>query len=659
MASTLFDAASILRGRIDASQYGDVISGILLLKRASDQPGILRVPERAQWSFIKGYEGKALGHVLNEAFWELERSNPDVLKGLFDALDFDRRLGRADLTALVEHFDRIPLGDDDMEFRDEVGRAYEGMLSNFADIAGKKGGEHFTPRSVAQLMVRLVRPEGGQSVYDPFAGSGGLLIQASQYVGEHGADGANLSLYGQEVNSATCSTARLNLLLHGVTDGLVLCGDTLVDPLHVEEDGSLTRFDRVLTNPPFSINYSAEEVRHPERMKYGWTPGQGKADLMNIQHVLAVLSPDGVGAVVVPYGVLFRGGVEGEIRRRIIEDNRLEAVIGIGPNVFYGTSIPACILVFRGTNGPPADQRGQVLFVNAEHEVVTGRSQNYLESQNIEKIVGVFREWDQIPGFSRAVRMAEIASNNFNLNVRLYVDAGPPVEPPLDVHAALFGGVPREEVEAKMARFHAYGIALDDLFRLKNSRYLDFPSGGCDAAAARIPDLAIAREEEFIARYGRWWRETASRLAELAGTTRLLGLYPRFMAAFRASLLPGRILDQYQLNGAFAAWWSDRHDDLRSLDLWGFSSVIARWATDDARKPASIPQKLPREQVLDDLGKDLRSRVEKLIVAERQELVDIYRSWGDRYETSLMDLERQNEVTEARLRDRLEQLGYT
>ncbi|MER7908206.1 class I SAM-dependent DNA methyltransferase [Streptomyces sp. NPDC096068] len=658
MTRALFGAADVLRGKVDASQYRDVISGMLLLKRASDQPGILQMPERARWPHIVGYKGKALGHVLNEALWELERSNQEVLEGVFEALDFDRRLGRAELSALVDQFDDIPLSDDDLEFGDVVGRAYDLILGRFADSAGKRGGEFFTPRSVVRLMVRLVRPREGQSVYDPFAGSGGMLIQASQYIDEHGGEGAGLALFGQEVNSSTWSTARLNLLLHGITESSVLCGDTLADPLH-SEDGHLRRFDCVLTNPPFSMNYPEKEVRHPERMKYGWTPGQGKkADLMNVQHVLATLRPDGIGAVVTPHGVLFRGGAEAEIRRGIVEDARLEAVIGIGPNVFHGTAIPACILVLRGTNGTPADQRGQVLFINAEREVVTGRSQNRLEPQNVEKIVGAFREWTDIPGFSRVVSLDEIAANDFNLNIRRYVDAGPPAEPPLDVRAALSGGVPRSEVEAEEEKFHAFGIDLADLFTVQDSDYLAFLSEGCKATAARIPDLASVRERDFINHYLAWWKGTESRIADLAGTGKLSMSRPRLMASFREHLLPEGILDRYQLAGVFAAWWSDRQDDLRSLDQRGFSGVIDRWAAAGNRR-SYLPETLVYERVLDVLGADLRTRLERLAAAERQGLVDIYHSWGDRYSTSLMDLERQSEDAAARLKARLKELGYT
>ncbi|MEU6952295.1 class I SAM-dependent DNA methyltransferase [Streptomyces sp. NPDC045714] len=658
LATSLWGAADILRGRVDAPQYRDVIFGMLVLKRASDQPGVLRVPERSLWSHIVGYEGKALGHVLNEALWELERSNPEVLKGVFEALDFDRRLGRAELKELVDHFDRILLGDADLEFGDEVGRACDLILSEFADSAGKLGPDFFTPRSVVRLMVRLVRPQEGQSVYDPFAGSGGMLLEARQYVDEHYGNSANLALFGQEANNSTWAMARLNLLLHSITDSSLLHGDTLTDPLHSEEGGRLRCFDRVLTNPPVSMKYYEKEVRHPERMKYGGASLKN-ADLLNVQHVLATLRPDGIGAVVSPHGVLFRRGTEGKIRRAIVEDDRLEAVIGIGPNVFHGTSIPACILVLRGVNGAPADQRGQVLFIDAEREVVTGRSQNRLEPQNIEKIVSVFREWVDIPGFSRVVSLQEIESNEFDLNIGRYVGTSPAPDSPLDVRAALFGGVPRSEFEAEAAKFHSYGIGLSDLFMPKNADYLDFPSCGCEATAARLPSLAAAKEEEFIGSCRSWWEEAASRIAERAESERLLMLRPRLMASFREELLPHGILDRYQLSGAFAAWWSNRHDDLRSLSLRGFSGVIDRWAAADVAGQSSyLPHGVARERVLDVLGADLYSRVEKLVVAERQGLINVYRSWGDRYETSLMDLERQSEAAAARLGARLKDLGY-
>lgn len=649
-------AANILRGSIDASEYLEIVSRMLILKRASDQPGLLHVPDRARWSHIVMHSGRELGRVLDEALRELEHSNPELLDGALEGNDLLRRLGPVQLKDLVHHFSRFPLDDGHLEFSDAIGLAYNHALRWFGGQAGKAGGEFYTPESVIDLMVRLVKPYEGQSVYDPFVGSGGMLAQAKQYVDEHGEIGASLSLFGQEKNLSMFSIARVNLLLNGVKDGSILHGDTLEQPMHTLPNGHLKLFDRVLTNPPFSAKYDRRALEHPERMKYGWTSKQ--ADLMNVQHVLAVLCPEGVGAIVTPHGVLFRGGAEAEIRRRILEDGRIEAVIGIGANVFYGTAIPACILVLRGNNGLPEDRRGGVLFINAEREVASGRTQNRLEPAHVEKIVRTFRGWSEIPGFSRVVSLREIAQNEFNLNIRRYVDASAPIEAPLDVRGALFGGVPRREVQAEVPRFRTYGIDVIDLFRIKGSGYLDFLPEGYKVTAERIRELSAQYEHEFFDQYRNWWERTGARIAELTGTGRLIMLRSDFMNSFSKDLLPQGLLDQYQLMGAFADWWFDHYDDFRSLDLRGFTGVIDRWATTRHPLASNSPSRSARERVLGTLGDDLRSRVEKLVFLERQKLTDVYRSWGERYAISLVDLEEQREAVAARLRARMKALGY-
>jgi type I restriction enzyme M protein len=597
-----------------------------------------------------------LGHVLDEAVHQLEDGNPELLAGALEGGASFERIGAARLQNLVEYFSDIPLRDDYLEFDDTIGLAYNRALRWFGDRAGVKGGVPYTPESIVELMVRLVQPREGQSVYDPFVGSGGMLVQAKKYVDDHGEVGAHLSLFGQEKNVSTSSVARLNLLLNGVRDGSILCGDTLERPLHALADGRLKLFDRVLTNPPFSSNYDKTGVSYPERMRYGWTSKQ--ADMMNVQHVLAVLRPDGVGAVVTPHGVLFRGGAEAEIRKGILEDGRVEAVIGIGANVFQGTAIPACILVLRGRKGSPENGCGSVLFINAEREVASGRTQNRLEPAHVEKIVQAFRGWSEIPNFSRVVSLGEIAQNGFNLNIRRYVDANPAVEVHLDVRGALFGGVPRREIQAAVPGFQAFGIDLMKLFRIKSAGYLDFLPEGYEVTAAHIPELSAPREHEFLDRYRNWWERAEAKIAERAGTGRLMMLRSDLMSSFSEDLLFQGMLDQPQLSGAFADWWSDRYDDFRSLDLRGFAGVVDRWATTRRPPVSREADQSARERVLDTLGNDLRSRVEKLVFMERQELADMYHSWGEQYATSLADLEEQDEAVAARIRARLRELGY-
>ena len=443
------------------------------------------MPQRARWDQIRDHLHKSVGSGLNKALEDLEHSNRS-LDGVLQHIDFNRKIGQSSMSdkklrELIMHFNKVPLRQQDFEFPDLLGAAYEYLIRDFADSAGKKGGEFYTPRDVVRLMVQIADPQPGMSVYDPCTGSGGMLILSKEYVEESGGDGRNLALAGQEKDGSVWAISKMNMLLHGIADADLRNNDdgTLEDPAHIT-GGELQRFDRVITNPPFSMNYTADAIPFPERFRYGYTPEKGKkADLMFVQHMLAVTRLGGMVTTVMPHGVLFRGGDEGRIRTGFLNDDVIDAVIGLGPQLFYGTGIPACILVLRPAGSKPAARSGKVLFINADRDYREGRAQNYLEPEHIEKIVSAYRSFEDVPGFARVVSRDELAENDDNLNIRRYVDTTPDPEPQ-DVRAHLHGGIPKSEVEAKVDLFSAHGLNPDHLFAPKNDDYLQFAEAVTD-----------------------------------------------------------------------------------------------------------------------------------------------------------------------------------
>ena len=371
-----------------------------------------------------------IGEMLNKSLEAVEDSNETLSGVLKGRINFNKEvegkklLKDKEVEDLIHHFSSFPpLINDNFEFPDLLGAAYEYLIKFFADSAGKKGGQFYTPSLVVRLMVQLLKPEEGMSIYDPTAGSAGMLIQSYQYVAEQGGNAENLELNGQEREPTVVAICKMNLILHNISRYKIEFGDTLTEPLNVK-DGRIIQYNRVVANPPFSQNYTQAEMIHTERFTYGFTPEKGKkADLMFVQHMLASCNPSGKVAVVMPHGVFFRGGMEKKIRTELVKANVIEAIIALPPALFYGTGIPACILILD--KNKPDELRDHILMINADAEYAEGKNQNSLRPEDVEKIDDVFTHKRELPKYSRLVSLEDIQKEDFNLNIRRYVDNTP------------------------------------------------------------------------------------------------------------------------------------------------------------------------------------------------------------------------------------------
>lgn len=437
----LWGSAVLLRTHVDAGAYKQYIFPLLFFKRLSDvydeesakakaeygeealewdESHQFKIPEGAHWSDVRNIS-QDVGKAIAEAFHKIEAANPEKLQGIFGDASWTNKNRLPDrlLKDLMEHFSSKTLSIANCP-ADELGQGYEYLIKKFADDSGHTAQEFYTNRTVVNLMTEMLKPQPGESIYDPTCGSAGMLISAVAYLKQQNKEWRNLEIYGQEIVTLTSAIARMNLLLHGVQDFKIVNADTLKTPAFTDHS-KLQQFDLVLANPPYSIkNWDRTAF---ESDKYGrnflGTPPQGRADYAFFQHILKSMNPvTGRCAILFPHGVLFRGE-EQEMRENLVRTDLIECVLGIGRNLFYNSPMEACIIICR-TN-KPAERKNKILFINAKHEVTRKNAQSYLEESHIEKIADAYVKYEEVDKFSKIVPINDVLANDGELTISLYL----------------------------------------------------------------------------------------------------------------------------------------------------------------------------------------------------------------------------------------------
>lgn len=441
----LSKAAWILKGPVDAADFKVYIFPLLFFKRISDvydeeyQEALdesggdvdyaksnefhrFIIPDGCHWNDVRA-KVEHVGSAIKGAFAQIEKANPAVLTGIFGDAPWTNKdkLSDALLCRLIEHYSQYNLSNSNVE-PDVLGRAYEYLIKTFADQTNKKAGEFYTPRSVVHLIGMIVDAQPGETIYDPACGTAGMLLECIEHVKEKGGEWRTLALYGQEKNLTTSTIARMNMFLHGVEDFSIERGDTLRDPRFFEHD-QLRQFNIVIANPPFSLKeWGAENWTNDiYGRNIAGIPPKGNGDMAWVQHMIKSMNTtNGRVAVVLPHGALFRKGAEAKIRAALLEMDLLEAVIGLGANIFYGATLSACIMVFRSRKSK--EKKRKVLFIDAADQLRTGRAQNFLDPEHIQTIYQWYQQFEDVKDHAKVVSIESIKENDYNLNIPLYVE---------------------------------------------------------------------------------------------------------------------------------------------------------------------------------------------------------------------------------------------
>lgn len=611
-----------LRTSMDAAEYKNYIIALLFLKRINDQFEIDRellrnelkkkypnadettideeldiptkyncyVPTLARWKHLlhplnENGEELSYGDAITTALAEVEKNNSALLSGVLSKTKFnelntkgERVLDEETLGALLKDFNDFPkLHDENFEFPDLLGAAYEYLIKFFAESAGKKAGEFYTPSEVVYLMGQILQPKEADEICDPTVGSGGLLITMHNYVENRYGSAAKLTLHGQEKFDSPYQMCKMNMIFHKITNARIEQGDTLESPKLVT-GGTLNQYDIVVANPPFSQNYTTAKMQFKERF-HNWMSKKKQADFMFVQHMIAVLKNNGRMAVVMPHGVLFRGGEEQKMRKRLIMGDTtnpscmLECVIGLPQGLFYGTGIPASLLII---NKAGASDRKGVFFINADREFKEGKNQNSLRPEDIEKISTVYHNKIEIEGYSRLVTKEELESEDFNCNIRRYVDNSE-APTPQDVKAHINGGIPENEILALKPQFDCYKGLQTEFFTNVTNGYANFVDAVCEKAYIKTIIAESKGKKDVVENYEKaidsFWKKSEADLDSLHNGN-IFNFNKTLTDTFVSELTKFSVLDVNHVRGSFAHYVDTLRSDFRSVQSSGWTAEL-------------------------------------------------------------------------------------
>ena len=598
--SSLWKGADELRGGMDASQYKDYVLTLLFVKYVtdkakSDKNSLIDVPTGGSFDDLVTFKGdKEIGDKINKAISKLAEAND--LQKVIDLADFndEEKLGKGKemqdrLTNLISIFQDLDFRGSRAEGDDLLGDAYEYLMRHFATESGKSKGQFYTPAEVSRIMAQLIgiKPNTPYSatVYDPTCGSGSLLLKVAD-AAPHG-----LTIYGQEKDNATWALAKMNMILHGNEIADIRKGDTIASPQFTTND-RLDTFDFLVANPPFSVKSWANGLEN----EYGRFDGYGRppeknGDFAFLLHMLKSLKSEGKGAVILPHGVLFRGNAEDTIRKEIIKRGYIKGIIGLPANLFYGTGIPACILILDKEN---AQARTGIFMVDASKGFEKDGPKNRLRPRDMHKIIDAFTKQAEITGYSRMVPLSEIenAANDFNLNIPRYIDSSEP-EDIQDLHAHIHGGIPNRDIDALDAYWTAFPSLRFELFRPLREGYSELAVDKDDIHATITNS---AEYQAFNLAIGdlvsEWWSGHREQLAGISGTTRptdlISGLSENLLDIFH----PRPLVDEYAVYEQLMSYWNQiMHDDVALImsEGWDGAAKPRKTIEDKDRKLSETP----------------------------------------------------------------------